>query len=44
MASMVGYMRDYLPKDMPEHEQLQRCAEFFNEHKVGVEVAYPSNA
>ncbi|MFA6231209.1 MAG: hypothetical protein WC617_13710 [Rhodanobacter sp.] len=29
MASMVGYMRDYLPKDMPELEQLQCCAEFF---------------
>lgn len=33
MASMVGYMRDHLPKDMPELEQLQRCADFFkSEH------------
>lgn len=33
MASMVRYMRDHLPKDMPELEQLQRCADFFkSEH------------
>lgn len=33
MADMVGYMRNCLPKDMSEHEQLQRCAEFFkSEH------------
>jgi len=33
MASMVGYMRDHLPNDMPELQQLQRCADFFkSEH------------
>lgn len=33
MANMVGYMRDHLPRDMPELEQLQRCADFFrSEH------------
>lgn len=37
MASTVGYMRDYLPKDMSETEQLQRCAEFFgSEHFMEV--------
>jgi hypothetical protein len=30
MASTVGYLRDRLPKDLPELEQLQRCADFFN--------------
>jgi len=30
-------MRDYLPKDMPESEQLQRCVEFFgSEHFIEV--------
>jgi hypothetical protein len=33
MASMVEYMRDHLPKDMSELEQLQRCVDFFkSEH------------
>lgn len=33
MASTVEHMREHLPKDMPELEQLQRCANFFkSEH------------
>jgi hypothetical protein len=36
-ASMVEYMREYLPKDMPELEQIQRCANFFrSEHFTNV--------
>lgn len=29
MANMVEHMRELLPKEMTEHEQLQRCVEFF---------------
>ncbi len=37
MASMVGYMRGCLPRDMPESDGLQRCVEFFgSEHFIEV--------